>query len=181
MKPGVQLNELSDDLLAQLVLHALPDTEIHEVMAAVPGPTTWTPDRLQEFVSFHHRRRGGLDGPEGEVSFAILVDGTASGVVRLQRVAPGHLEVGMWLTRSARGRGIGGQVLESMASRAAVLGADKLVAITTATNQAALSALARIGATIHAPTSDGRGRTEVDLIKPTEAANTVGTPIRDKN
>lgn len=166
MKPDVQLSELSDEMLTQLVRHALPDADIHEVMAAGPGPTTWTPERLQEFILFHRGRRGGLDGPTGEISFVILVDDTASGVVRLQRVAPESLEVGMWLARSARGRGIGGLVLESMVLRAAALGAKTLVAVTTATNQAALSALARIRAKIDIPTTDGRVRAEVDLIEP---------------
>jgi hypothetical protein len=84
-------------MLTQLVRHALPDADIHEVMAAGPGPMTWTPERLDEFTLFHQGRRGGLDGPSREISLVILVDGTASGVVRLQRVAPERLEVGMWL------------------------------------------------------------------------------------
>jgi RimJ/RimL family protein N-acetyltransferase len=166
MRTDVQLNELSDEMLSRLVRHALLDSDIHEVMPAGPGPATWTPERVDEFVLFHHSRRGGLDGPAGEVSWAILVDSRAAGVVRLQRVASGSLEVGMWLTRSTRGRGIGGQVLTSMVSRAATLGANRLVAVTTSTNQAALSALAHIGARMYAPTADGRVRAEIDLIKP---------------
>jgi RimJ/RimL family protein N-acetyltransferase len=171
MRTDVQLNELSDEMLSRLVRHALLDSDIHEVMPAGPGPAAWTPERLDEFVSFHKGRRGGLDGPASEVSWAILVDGTAAGVVRLQRVALGSLEVGMWLTRSTRGRGIGGQVLTSMMARATTLGANTLVAVTTSTNQAALSALARIGARIYAPTPDGRVRTEIELINPPGASN----------
>lgn len=161
--PNVQLGNLDDDALEQLVLGAVPDTAIQEVMPLTPGPATWTPQRLREFASFHHGRRGGLDGPVGEVSFAILVDEMVSGIVRLQRAAPDSLEVGMWLTRSARGRGIGGQVLALVAHKAAELGARRLVADTTTSNRAALGALSRIGADIHAPSLDGRVGAEVDL------------------
>lgn len=107
MRSVVQLAGLDDRALEQLVHNALLDTAIGEVMPFTPGTATWTPQRVQEFRSFHEGRRGGFDGPHDEVSFAILVGGNASGVVRLQRVAPNVLEVGMWLTRSARGHGIG--------------------------------------------------------------------------
>jgi RimJ/RimL family protein N-acetyltransferase len=163
MRPDVQLVALNDVTLAQLVLHALPDTDIGEVMPLSPGPATWTPQRLREFITFHHGRRGGLHEPLGEVSFVIMVDGIASGVVRLQRIASDSLEVGMWLTRSVRGRGIGGQVLADVAHKAAEFGARKLVANTTTPNRAALAVLTRIGADIHAPRPDGRVGAEVDL------------------
>jgi RimJ/RimL family protein N-acetyltransferase len=163
MRPDVQLGGLDDDALAQLVLNAVPDTAIREVMPLTPGPATWTPQRLREFISFHEGRRGGLHGPIGEISFVVLVDGVASGIVRLQRVAPESLEVGMWLARSVRGRGIGGQVLADVALKAAEFGARTLVANTTTPNRAALAALTRIGADIHAPTPDGRVGAEVDL------------------
>jgi RimJ/RimL family protein N-acetyltransferase len=163
MRPEVQLDELGDDALMQLTAHALFDTDIYEVMPAEPGPMTWTPQRLQEFILFHQGRRGGLDGLAREISLAILVDGLASGVARLQQVAPDSLEVGMWLTRSTRGRGIGGQVLEKLVSKAAELGAKKLIANTTASNPAALAVLARLGADIHAPTPDERVSAEIDL------------------
>lgn len=114
---------------------------------------------MHEFVAFHHGRRGGLDGPVGEVSFVVVVvvevDGVASGVVRLQHAGAGNLEVGMWLTRSVRGRGIGGQVLADVARRAVALCAGKLVADTTAVNEAALAALTRIGADVGQPTPNG--------------------------
>jgi RimJ/RimL family protein N-acetyltransferase len=101
--------------------------------------------------------------PKGEITFVILVDAMASGIVRLQRAAPDSLEVGMWLTRSARGRGIGGQVLALVAHKAAEFGARRLIADTTKPNRAALAALTRIGADIHAPSPDGRVGAEVDL------------------
>jgi len=44
----------------------------------------------------------------------VLVDGVVSGIVGLQRVGAESMEVGMWLTRSARGGGIGGRVLAEM-------------------------------------------------------------------
>jgi hypothetical protein len=56
--PNVQLGDLDDDALEQLVLDAVPDTDIQEVMPLTPGPARWTPQRLREFVSFHNGRRG---------------------------------------------------------------------------------------------------------------------------
>lgn len=105
MRPDVQLGDLDDDALLLLVRHALPDTDIGEVMPNDSGATTRTAQRLREFVAFHHGRRGGLDGPVGEVSFVVLVDGVASGVLRLQRTGTESLEVGMWLTRQREAAG----------------------------------------------------------------------------
>jgi RimJ/RimL family protein N-acetyltransferase len=163
MRPDVALGDLDDDALSRLVLHAVPDTDVGEVMPSESDAATWTPQRLREFISFHHGRRGGLDGPVGEVSFVVLVDGVASGIVRLQRVGADSLEVGMWLTRSARGGGIGGRVLADAAQKAAELGARKLVANTTAPNRAALAALIRMGAEIHAAAPNGTVSAELDL------------------
>ncbi len=163
MRSDVQLSDLDDDALAKLAIHALPDTDIREVMPFSPGSLVWTPQRLQEFIAFHHGRRGGLDGPIGEISLVILIAGMPSGIARLQRVAPETLEVGMWLTRSVRGRGIGGHVLDDVARMAVGFGARKLVADTTASNGPALAALTRIGADICAPRSDGRVAAELDL------------------
>jgi len=60
MTPVIQLATLDDGARAQLALNALPDTIIGEVMPTTPGPATWTPQRVREFISFHESRRGGL-------------------------------------------------------------------------------------------------------------------------
>ncbi|HEY6295461.1 MAG TPA: GNAT family N-acetyltransferase [Streptosporangiaceae bacterium] len=163
--PVVGLATLDDAALEELVAHAVPDTALEDVMPVAPGPAEWTSARLQAFIEFHRGRRGGLDGPAREVSFAVRVDGMASGVVRLQRVSAGALEVGMWLARSARGHGVGGQVLVAAAQRAAELGARKLVAETTAGNLAALAALQRAGARISSPSETGAVHAELDLAR----------------
>jgi RimJ/RimL family protein N-acetyltransferase len=54
------------------------------------------------------------------------------------------LEAGIWLVRSARGRGVGGAVLPLLVARAREHGAAVLVARTTPGNAAAQSALARL-------------------------------------
>lgn len=118
MTPEVRLDDLDDEALSLLVVLALPDTDAGEVMPTDPGAATWTPQRVGEFIAFHHGRRGGLYGLVGEVSFIGVVDDVASGVLRLQRAEAGSLEVGMWLTRSARGRGIGARVLAEAARKA---------------------------------------------------------------
>ena len=163
--PAVGLGTLDDAALRELVARAVPDTALEDVMPVTPGPAEWTPARLQAFIEFHRGRRGGLEGLAREVSFVVRVDGVACGVVRLQRVSPGALEIGMWLARSARGRGAGGQVLVAAGQRAAELGARKLVAETTAGNLAALAALQRIGARISSPSETGAVHAELDLTR----------------
>lgn len=146
-------------LAASAVLDADPD----DVMPPVPGPPGWTADRLAAFVAFHRGRRGGLEGPHAEVSSVVLVAGAPAGVVRLQAVAPETLEVGLWLARSVRGRGVGGAVLRAAARQAAALGARTLVAETTSDNVAALGALRRVGAQVAGPDPDGVVRAELML------------------
>lgn len=83
---AVQLSDRDDQALTKFTLR---DTDIREVMPFSPGSLVWAPQRLQEFIAFHHGRRGGLHGPIGEISFTILlVADMPSGMVRLQRVAP---------------------------------------------------------------------------------------------
>lgn len=96
------------------------------------------------FRAFHRERFAGLDGRHRELTFAVLMDGRTVGVARLARVeAPNALEAGLWLTREARGRGVGGEVLRLLLAEAAGAGASLLLAETTRDNIAALPAARR--------------------------------------
>lgn len=47
MRPDVALGDLDDDALSRLVLHAVPDTDVGDVMPSESGAATWTPQRLR--------------------------------------------------------------------------------------------------------------------------------------
>ena len=65
----------------------------------------WDHERTEWLRRFHRDRRAGLDGPVGEATWPVSVDGAVVGSVRLQRTAKAAvLETGIWLTRRARGR-----------------------------------------------------------------------------
>lgn len=55
---------------------------------------------------------GRLSGPAAKLTWAILVEDQIVGSVQLKRTRePGVLETGIWLTRRARGRGVGRRAL----------------------------------------------------------------------
>src|SRR5919107_335636 len=102
----VRLCPVDDAVLAAMVRAALTDAAPDEVTPPLTPGNTWTPERVQWLTRFHAARRAGLDGPAGEASWAVEVDGDVVGAVRLKRTAePGVLETGIWLTRRVRGKG----------------------------------------------------------------------------
>lgn len=128
-----------DAVVTAAVTGALP----REVMPPddEPHPDDWTLPRERAYARFLRGR------PATETSY-LVVEGTAVvGVARLLRDGAGA-ETGVWLARTARGRGIGTTVLGLLAHRAAEDGADRLVAGTTADNVAALAALRHHGAAL---------------------------------
>lgn len=130
-----------DAVVAVAVTGALP----REVMPPddEPHPDDWTLPRERAYARFLRGR------PATETSY-LVVEGTAVvGVARLLRDGSGA-ETGVWLARSARGRGIGTIVLGLLAQRAAEDGADRLLAGTTVDNVAALAALRHHGAALSA-------------------------------
>ena len=72
--------------------------------APVTPGNVWTPERISWLTGFHADRRPGLEGPAGEATWAVEVDGDVSGAVRLKRTdEAGVLVTGIWLTRRVRG------------------------------------------------------------------------------
>lgn len=145
-RPAVTLRTLDPDdgpdvaaVVAAAVAGALPG----EVMPLdeAPHPEDWTVLRERAYARFLRSR------PPAETSY-LVVEGTAVvGVARLHHDAAGA-ETGVWLVRSARGRGVGTAVLGLLVERAAAAGAERLVADTTPDNVAALAALRRHGAAL---------------------------------
>ncbi|MFC5064160.1 GNAT family N-acetyltransferase [Actinomycetospora atypica] len=128
-----------DAVVAAAVAGALP----REVMPPDDGPhpDDWTLLRERAYARFLRGR------PATETSYLVVEGAAVVGVARLRRDGAGA-ETGVWLSRGARGRGIGTAVLGLLAQRAAQDGADRLVADTTADNAAALGALRRHGAAL---------------------------------
>jgi RimJ/RimL family protein N-acetyltransferase len=104
------------------------------------------PDRIEWLRRFHRTRRSGLDGPTAEASWAVVVDADVVGALRLKRIdGTSALEVGLWLTRGARGRGLGRRVLVAAMDQARALGASAVRADTTTDNRRALAVLEALG------------------------------------
>jgi RimJ/RimL family protein N-acetyltransferase len=153
-------------MLQRLLAVAVADAEPDEVMPPVPGPPGWTPARRDAFRDFHRGRYDGLTGIARTAMFAIATtEGDVIGMIRLTRLEAddeaGIAETGIWLGRSARGRGIGTAALRALLCLAGPAGVHTVVAGTTSANTAALRVLDRCGAdlTPHEPSA-----TRIDAV-----------------
>ncbi|MEV4617169.1 GNAT family N-acetyltransferase [Asanoa sp. NPDC049573] len=126
----------------------MSDATPEEVMPPVEGPPGWTEGRQEFFRAFHRERRPGLDGPLRTVMFAIETDTGVIGMIRMTLDDDGTAETGMWLARSARGRGLGTEALRTLLDEARAAGARTVRADTTPGNKAALAVLGRTGAAL---------------------------------
>lgn len=135
----VTLSPIDEDLLARLLAVAVTDADPAEVMPPVAGPPGWTAERRAAFGDFHRSMRG--------TSYVILADGEVVGATRLTPAeAPGAAETGIWLARSARGKGYGTEALHLLIEEARARGISALIAETNSANPAALGALRALGA-----------------------------------
>jgi RimJ/RimL family protein N-acetyltransferase len=142
----VALVPVDEPVLARLVGAAVADATPDEVTPPVASGKRWTPERIEWLRRFHRDRRIGLDGPLGEASWAVTAGGDVVGAVRLKRTTdPAVLETGIWLTRGARGRGIGRRAMAAVLAEARRHGARQVRADTSPENVAALAVLAALG------------------------------------
>ena len=147
--------DVDDDVIAELVRAATTDAEPHEVTP--PLGAGWTPERTAWLWAYHRDRREGLDGPCGEATWAVVVAGAVVGGARLRWTAdPGVADTGLWLTRSARGRGVGRVALAAVVGFARPAGVCTVVADTAAGNHGALAVLRHLGFNVAAADADGR-------------------------
>ena len=106
---------MDEGLLDELLTRAVADAAPEEVMPEVSGAPGWTLARREAFLAFHRARRDGLTGPEREQGFAVIAEGRPVGVGRIRALdAPGTYEIGIWIGRSARGRGIAGAAVRAL-------------------------------------------------------------------
>jgi RimJ/RimL family protein N-acetyltransferase len=146
MADAVRLRAIDDDVLARMVTAARTDAAPDEVTPPLTPGGAWTPERIQWMERLHRERRAGLDGPAGEATWAIERDGEIVGAVRLKKLSEhGALETGIWLTRSARGSGVGRRALVAVLEKAAEHGAHTVRADTSRQNDAAQGLLRSLG------------------------------------
>lgn len=143
---GVELRPVDETVLARLVGAATSGAEPDEVTPPLPPSGRWGPERAEWLRRFHRDRRLGLDGPLGEATWAVTADGEVVGAARLARGAePDVLETGIWLTRPARGQGIGRRAIAAVLEHARAHGARAVRADTSPDNAAAIFVLQRLG------------------------------------
>ncbi|MDX3189324.1 GNAT family N-acetyltransferase [Streptomyces sp. MN03-5084-2B] len=156
---------LDEAALARLLEAAATGADPLEVMPPVDGPPGWTPARREAFLAFHRARS--LDPATAvERTWLIEAGGTAVGAARLEPHGDA-VEAGIWLTRAARGRGIGKQVTALLLQEARAAGAARFVASTTPDNHSARALLSGTGATL--TTEGDEVAAELRLDGPTAA------------
>lgn len=141
---SVALIDVDEMVLEQLVQAATTDAAADDVTPPLTDGPDWTEARIEWLQNFHRNRRAGLSGPAGEATWALLASRGIVGSVRLKRTDKG-VEAGIWLTRTARGQGLGTAAMTALQQRAAELGAREIHADTTASNVSAVHVLQRLG------------------------------------
>ena len=143
---SVELKPVDEAVLARLVGAAVAGAAPDEVTPPLPSGPRWGPERIEWLRRFHRDRRLGLAGPLGEATWAVAAGQEIVGAVRLKRTAePDALETGIWLTRAARGKGIGRRAIAAALGRARDLGAREVRADTSPGNVGALAVLRALG------------------------------------
>jgi RimJ/RimL family protein N-acetyltransferase len=142
----VGLVDVDETVLAEMIDAAMQDAAPDEVTPPLDDSGTWSEARQNWMRELHRDRRAGVDGPAGEATWAICVDGHVVGATRLKRTGDGSvLETGIWLTRAARGQGVGVAAIQAVVAKAAELGASAVYAETTLANVRAQGLLRRLG------------------------------------
>lgn len=144
--PRVELRLLSEENLTDLLDAAVADADPAEVMPPVPGPPGWTDSRQRAFRDFHRSRSITTTEPV-ETTYVIALDGRVIGAARLEPSGD-SVEMGVWIGRSQRGRGIGRLAASDLITLARGTDAKRIVASTTLDNIAAQRLLRGIGATL---------------------------------
>lgn len=122
---GVSLRPLDDGVLDELLTLAVANAAPEEVMPAIEGPPGWTLPRREAFLAFHRARAGAVGG---ERILAVVAEGRVVGAGRITPLdQPGSSAIGVWLGRSARGRGIEEAALAAVGHQAREAGANTVV------------------------------------------------------
>lgn len=142
----VALRRLDEALLPALLEAAVAGADPAEVMPPVTGEPGWTETDRAAFLAFHRARSIGTSDPV-ERTYAILDGDVVVGAGRLEAI-DGGTEVGIWLCRRARGKGVGRAAVAQLIEQALRDGETRVVAETTSVNTAAVGALRALGAVL---------------------------------
>lgn len=143
---AITLRELDEARLPLLLAAAVDGAEPDDVLPPLDGPPGWTEARREAFRTFHRARSIATPEPV-ESTWVIDADGEVVGAVRLEPVLAG-VEIGIWLSWRARGRGVGRAAVDLLVEQAHIDGHLQLVASTTAGNTDAIRLLAALGASL---------------------------------
>lgn len=148
MRDDVTLRPLDEGLLRELLDAAVDGADPSEVMPPVEGPAGWTAERRAAFLRFHRSRS--LSAAPVEITYAVFVGGTVAGAARLGVLETDRraAEAGVWLSRSQRGRGVGGAVLGQLLGLARAEGFTWLFVSTEPDNAAVRRLLLANGADV---------------------------------
>jgi RimJ/RimL family protein N-acetyltransferase len=136
----VKLRPIEDEAgLRALLAVAVADATPEETMPPCDGPPGWTEEKQKFFLEFFLP----MVASEETAVFAVLAGEEIAGFIRLRRMEGTVAETGMWLGRSYRRRGIGGDAFDALLAEAASRGYTSVVADTTPQNVAALGVLRR--------------------------------------
>jgi hypothetical protein len=91
---AVSLVEVNELILGQLASAAITDASASEVTAPVTTENEWSPTRIAWLLDFHRTRRDGLNGPAGEITWAILLKRLRLGPPRLGAGLVGDVALG---------------------------------------------------------------------------------------
>jgi hypothetical protein len=86
----VRLLAVDDDVLERMVRAALTDASVNEVTPPLTPGEEWTPERVAWLRAFHRSRRTGLDGADGEATWAVLDAARARGLRRVRADTTAH-------------------------------------------------------------------------------------------
>jgi RimJ/RimL family protein N-acetyltransferase len=171
----MHLAEVDEAVLDQLIDVAVTDAAASEVTPPLTPGESWTPERVDWLRAFHRDRRTGSDGRRQEATWAVVVDGEVLGSVRLRRTGvPGVMETGIWLARSARGRGTAARALAALVQEARSRGCGELRAVTTAANRPAVAVLTAAGFVVDPPDEAGAVAARLEITAPTTGGPVVG-------
>ncbi|WP_410605083.1 GNAT family N-acetyltransferase [Amycolatopsis sp. lyj-90] len=154
---SVELVAVDDVVLDDLVRIAVEDASADDVTPPLTADGSWSDERIAWLRAYHQDRRGGLAGPCRERTWAVRAEGMIVGAVRLAAGPAGETaaELGIWLARSTRGRGLGAAAVRLLVDEASAAGVATLSASTRESNQAALRILRSVGFTTDRPGPDG--------------------------
>ena len=128
---GVELVDVDETVLSRLVGAALSGADPDEVTPPMAGPG-WGPERIEWLRRLHRDRRLGLDGPLGEATWAVAVDGEVVGGVRLKRTAgPGRARDRNLADRGSPRQGVGRKAIADVLEQARAHGARAVRADTS--------------------------------------------------